>query len=143
MPAILADSPLNTPDRDPDFARGPGAMIPGAPAADAPVAGPAGDWLLGYLGGGFTLLGFDDAVGAFDVASLARERIPCNVVQLGGKPTAGATILDDAQGLARKRYDARPGTVYLLRPDQHVCARWRAFDLASVRVAIARATCNS
>ncbi len=47
VPAILADSPLNTPDRDPDFARGPAAMIPGAPAADAPVAGPAGDWLLG------------------------------------------------------------------------------------------------
>jgi 3-(3-hydroxy-phenyl)propionate hydroxylase len=32
--------------------------------------------------------------------------------------------------------------VYLLRPDQHVCARWREFDLPSVRAAIARATCN-
>jgi 3-(3-hydroxy-phenyl)propionate hydroxylase len=29
-----------------------------------------------------------------------------------------------------------------LRPDQHVCARFRAFDLARVRAAIARATCN-
>ena len=26
-------------------------------------------------------------------------------------------------GEAARRYDARPGTVYLLRPDQHVC--WR------------------
>ena len=42
VPAMLADSPLNTPDRDPDFARGSGAAIPGAPAADAPVTGPAG-----------------------------------------------------------------------------------------------------
>jgi 3-(3-hydroxy-phenyl)propionate hydroxylase len=46
------------------------------------------------------------------------------------------------QGLAVARYDARPGTVYLLRPDQHVCARRRKFDLPSVRAAIARATCN-
>jgi 3-(3-hydroxy-phenyl)propionate hydroxylase len=141
VPAILVDSPLNTPDRDPDFARGPGAMLPGAPAADAPVAGPAGEWLLGYLGGDFTLLGFDAAVGPFGAAALARDRIPCKVVQVGGKPTAGATTIEDGQGLAARRYDARPGTVYLLRPDQHVCARWREFDLPSVRAAIARATC--
>ena len=101
-------------------------MIPGAPAADAPVAGPAGDWLLGYLGGDFTLLGFDAAVGPFGVAALAREPIPCKVVQVGGRPTAGATTIEDVQGLAAERYEARPGTVYLLRPDQHVCARWRA-----------------
>jgi len=142
VPAILSDSPLNTPDRDPDFARGPGAMIPGSPAADAPVVGPAGDWLLDYLGGSFTLLGFGEAVGPFGVASLARDRIPCKVVQVDGKPAAGATTIDDTQGLAVQRYDAWPGTVYLFRPDQHVCARWREFDLPSVRAAIARATGN-
>jgi 3-(3-hydroxy-phenyl)propionate hydroxylase len=142
VPAILADSPLNTPDRDPDFARGPGAMLPGAPAADAPVAGAAGEWLLGYLGGDFTLLGFDAAVGPFGAAALARDPIPCKVVQVGGKPTAGTTLIDDVQGLAARRYEARPGTVYLLRPDQHVCARWREFDLPSVRAAIARATAS-
>jgi 3-(3-hydroxy-phenyl)propionate hydroxylase len=142
VPAILVDSPLNTPDRDRDFARGPGAMVPGAPAADAPVAGPGGEWLLGYLGGDFTLLGFDAAVGPFGVAALAREPIPCKVVQLGGKPTAGATTIADVEGLAARRYDARPGTVYLLRPDQHICARWREFDLPSVRAAIARATAS-
>jgi 3-(3-hydroxy-phenyl)propionate hydroxylase len=142
VPAILVDSPLNTPDRDPDFARGSGAMIPGAPAADAPVAGPAGDWLLSYLGEGFTLLAFGDAVEPFGIASLARDRIPCKVVQVGGTPASGATGAEDVRGLAVARYDARPGTVYLLRPDQHVCARRRKFDLPSVRAAIARATCN-
>jgi 3-(3-hydroxy-phenyl)propionate hydroxylase len=30
-----------------------------------------------------------------------------------------------------------------LRPDQHVCARWRAFELGAVRAAIARATAQS
>jgi 3-(3-hydroxy-phenyl)propionate hydroxylase len=143
VPAILADSPLNTSDVDPDFSRGSGTMIPGAPATDAPVAGPMGDWLLSYLGEGFTLLAFGDAVEPSEIASLARDRIPCKVVQVGGKPASGATGVEDVQGLAVARYGARPGTVYLLRPDQHVCARWRKFDLSSVRAAIARATCNA
>ena len=146
VPAILRTSPLNTRDRDPDFPRKPGALMPGAPAADAPVRGPGsgedGAWLLGYLGGSFTLLGFGDAVGPHGVAVLARDRIACKVVQVGGKSVAGAIFVDDVEGSAARRYDARPGTVYLLRPDQHVCARWREFDLPSVRTAIARATCN-
>ena len=48
--------------------------------------------------------------------------------------------LVDVEGLAARRYDARPGTCYLVRPDQHICARWRAFDAAAVTAAIARAT---
>jgi 3-(3-hydroxy-phenyl)propionate hydroxylase len=48
----------------------------------------------------------------------------------------------DAEGLLAKRYDAAPGTTYLLRPDQHVCARWRHFDADALRHAVARATCN-
>jgi 3-(3-hydroxy-phenyl)propionate hydroxylase len=39
-----------------------------------------------------------------------------------------------------RRYDARPGTAYLIRPDQHVAARWRRVDLAAVQAALARAT---
>jgi 3-(3-hydroxy-phenyl)propionate hydroxylase len=38
--------------------------------------------------------------------------------------------------LATQRYDAQPGTVYLLRPDQHVCARWRHPTAESIRAAI-------
>jgi 3-(3-hydroxy-phenyl)propionate hydroxylase len=116
--------------------------VPGAPAADAPVAGPRGEWLLSYVGDAFVLLAFDFAMRNDDIASLASGPVRCEVVQIGGIPAAGATIVADALGLARQRYDARPGTIYLLRPDQHVCARFRAFDLASVRAAIARATCN-
>ena len=142
VPAILASSPLNVADRDADFARGPAAMVPGAPAADAPVAGPAGAWLLGYLGGAFTLLAFDARIDPSDVASLARDRIRCDVVHVGGGPIPDTTHVQDIQALARRRYDARPGTVYLIRPDQHVCARWRAFDCGLVRAALARATCN-
>ena len=48
--------------------------------------------------------------------------------------------IDDAEGLLARRYDAKPGTVYLIRPDQHVAARWRALDADKVRAALRRAT---
>ena len=33
-------------------------------------------------------------------------------------------------------YDATPGTLYLVRPDGHVFARWRSFDAGAVTEAI-------
>jgi 3-(3-hydroxy-phenyl)propionate hydroxylase len=59
----------------------------------------------------------------------------------GGAP--GIAIVEDAQGLLARRYDACAGTCYLLRPDQHVCARWRDFDTAALTAALARAACNA
>jgi 3-(3-hydroxy-phenyl)propionate hydroxylase len=49
----------------------------------------------------------------------------------------------DAQGLLTQRYDLRPGSCYLLRPDQHVAARWRALDAQRVRQALATATAHA
>jgi 3-(3-hydroxy-phenyl)propionate hydroxylase len=48
--------------------------------------------------------------------------------------------LVDAEGLLAARYDARPGTAYLIRPDHHVAARWRALDRTKVAAALRRAT---
>lgn len=45
----------------------------------------------------------------------------------------------DAQDLLRTRCAAEPGTTVLLRPDQHVCARWRSFDPEAIVQAIKRA----
>ena len=123
VPATLHTSPLNTPDRD-VFA---GAMVPGAPAVDAPLAdADGGGWLLRRLqGNGFAALVFGGDGAA--VTAGARGIVPVDLVQLA------------ATGTAAERYDARPGTVVLLRPDQHVCARWRAPTAADVAAALKRA----
>ena len=143
VPACYANSPLNTPDCD----RFDGPMVPGAPAVDAPVTrnGQPG-WFLPHCGGAFTLLVFLDAgcagvVSLADAADLATAAVPVRevlVAPAGSRPHGG--ILVDTEGLLAKRFDARPGTVYLLRPDQHVAARWRSFDVDAVRAAVRRAT---
>ncbi|MEC4723145.1 FAD-dependent oxidoreductase [Noviherbaspirillum sp. CPCC 100848] len=147
MPSVLADSPLNTTDGD-EFE---GAMVPGAPMADAPVvAATEQQWLTAYAGGTFTGLYFSDRGRVDDkafesLASLAHGDQPVRtliiVSQGTDAPAAdGLTVLNDEQGLLAQRYDAKPGTFYLIRPDQHVCARWRKLEPELVRQALARAT---
>ncbi len=124
VPATLSDSPLNSADTA-DFA---GAMVPGAVAADAPLRREGRPtWLLRELGDDFTLLMFGTAPPWAPALGLQ-----CVVLDAAGG-------LEDVEGLASARYDARPGTAYLIRPDQHVCARWRAPGEAGVRAALARA----
>ena len=48
--------------------------------------------------------------------------------------------LIDSEGLLAERYDGRPGTVVLVRPDQHVAARWRRFDEQLIAAALRRCT---
>ena len=143
LPSVLHDSPLNTPDTG-EFA---GGMVPGAACVDAPVSGEQGPvWLLPQLGGQFTALvfGAPDAGDLRALQSLRQGTLPLKLVVVDageactGQP--GVTVLRDTEGLAAQRYDARPGTLYLIRPDQHVCARWRQADIASVGQALARAT---
>ena len=57
---------------------------------------------------------------------------------VGARVVSVGMDLVDANGVLAERYDARPGTVYLIRPDQHVAARWRAFDAARIQAALAR-----
>ena len=134
VPATLEGSELNTPDNA-DDAFAP-AMAPGNCAVDAPVLGSHREWLLSHLESGFTLMVFDKL--SRDVISeLENDAVACAVVQVTGELDSGPSITD-REGLLARRYDARSGTCYLFRPDQHVCARWRSFDLARVRAAIAR-----
>ena len=116
VPATLSASALNSVDVD---AFG-GAMCPGAAAADAPLTKRGQpSWLLRELGSGFTLL-------VFGAAPTWSAGLSLQVLALDGQ------ALHDDQGLATQRYDARPGTAYLLRPDGHVAARWREPTAAGI-----------
>ena len=142
VPAVLSASPLNTPDED-SFA---GAMRPGAASTDAPIRD---GWFLRAIGGGFTGLYFTGgkvAIPADDLHALAAGAIPIRPLLIappGTNRSNGIEVLEDTEGKLTERFDATPGTFYLLRPDQHVAARWRQFDPSRVRQALARATCTA
>jgi 3-(3-hydroxy-phenyl)propionate hydroxylase len=148
VPAFLLESRLNTPDSA-SFA---GGMVPGAPADDAPLReGDRGGWLLDAIGGRFVALVYVQDPAAFlarhgaEVQVLAAAPIAVEVLAVAPPDAAvrpDMRTLVDCAGRYAERYDARDGTTYLLRPDQHVAARWRAFDADALRHAIARATCN-
>jgi len=142
VPTLLADSPLNTPDRANDFASAPGGMVPGVAAADAPARSARGDWLLDCIGGEFTLMTFGRVVDTNSAQRLAGAIVPCRIVQLGGEASADVLRVDDAEGAVARRYEGRDGSCYLFRPDQHVCARWRSFGLSAVLAAVARASAH-
>ncbi len=112
------------------------ALVPGAPAVDAPVQvdGRAAS-LLDQLGGRFDLVLFDidDGPGAALQAGLGSD---VRVVRIGAPGKQGTQMFEDIEGLAMRRYDAHAGTAYLLRPDQHVVARWRAPSIDDVRSAL-------
>ena len=57
----------------------------------------------------------------------------------GIKPICIGDDIIDAGGLLTERLDATPGAAYLVRPDQHLCARWRAIDPAKIKTARDRA----
>ena len=145
VPAFLVNSALNTADVD----AFEGNMVPGAPIDDAPVRVQGQDaWLLDQLGNRFVLLVFVDDPGQLtpslraQATALAAGPVPVETVLVTphGGSAVGFAVLQDRDGLFAQRYDARPGTSYLIRPDQHVAARWRRADLAAVRAALARAT---
>ncbi len=120
--ATIYDTPLSTPDETP-FA---GAAKLGAPVPDAPMRDATGadGFLLERLGGVPEVLYVKDG---------ARPSLPADV----RLTVIGEDLIDDA-GLFAARFDATPGATYVLRPDQHLAARFRTFDGAKVAQALRR-----
>jgi len=153
VPSFLTESRLNTPDDGP-FS---GDMVPGAPMDDAPMRFAGQDvWLLDQLGRRFCLLVYVNDPASLAANTLAQFKALASSAADGAAALAlDVLLVSPAQTVATElkllqdhtdrfaeRYDAQDGTTYLIRPDQHVAARWRAFDTAQVQAALARATCN-
>jgi len=123
------------------------ALFNAGPAHGAPprnIRLSADDFLLDHLGGGFDLLYFTEAPALPEalqqVVAGARARgVPLKVIAVGAPgPVAGADLsLPDARGHFRQRYGVpASGAAYLLRPDQHVCARWLTLDAHRLQAAL-------
>jgi 3-(3-hydroxy-phenyl)propionate hydroxylase len=127
VPSVY-DSPLSTADRD-IWRGGP---RPGTSMPDAPVTERSGGSMFlteAFIKKGtqFTLLEFGNGAAIDTPEGVGSIRI------------GGADGLVDAAGLAGSRYDAEPGTAYLLRPDGYVAARFRHPTRPALDAALARA----
>lgn len=125
VPAVYDGSPLNGPDCEGLPAR----TRPGAPASDAPL----GDgWLIDRLGNRFQLLAIGTAVpDLIDIDGITVESV-------------AVSASDDPSGALKERYlDEADAAVYLMRPDQHVAARWTQFEDGAVRSALNVATARA
>ncbi|SMG56201.1 FAD-dependent oxidoreductase [Paraburkholderia susongensis] len=70
--------------------------------------------------------------------TLAGKRIPFNTVSIVANDArrTGRPDAIDRSGRLHEMLDAQPGTVYLIRPDGHVLARWRDGNAAAVQRAL-------
>lgn len=140
-PHEYGSSPLNSMgDDNLLFKAGPAHGAPPLNVRFAPDS-----YLLDHLGGGFDLLYFTNgkAIPAelqAVVAGIRARGIGVRLIAVSSQVASaiqGADlVLDDSEGRCRARYGVMAdGAAYLLRPDQHVCARWMALDANRLQAA--------
>lgn len=152
-PIDYADSVLTTVDpTEATFEAGP---RPGAPARNVCINpdAPSRRWLFDAFGPGFQVLVFGDAQSVTpamveDLNALRAEHIPIRLVLIRRTESARASapvdaVVDDPLGRVHAAWGATDGAVYVLRPDQHVAARWRAGALTRVVQVVNKALCRS
>lgn len=131
--------------RDDDDALFEAGPAKGAPPSNVCLA--PGEYLLDHLGGGFDLLYFTS--GASVPQELVQQVQAWRARGVGLRITALAPVqavagadqtLVDGDGRARAKYGVKAdAAAYLLRPDQHVCARWVRLDANRLESALLQA----
>ncbi len=148
-PCTYEETPLSTADSG-EFQS---AMRPGSACTDAPVSGGnSSGWLLNHLGGQFNVLlkGEFDADQLAELEALTVElskrgdniniiRVDAATVETAGEDAGNTLYINDDKGVLAERYDLGQAGVYLIRPDQHVAARWRRLDPSAIAMAMQRA----
>ncbi len=119
-PAVLNKTPLNAADCE-------GALGEVCPDAPLKINGRNG-WLLDELGADFTVLQF---AGGEDAGGINSRGLPVCFLRVG---KGGAR---DIKGLASGRLQAAPGECFLVRPDGHICARYKGAGAADACLKIA------
>ncbi len=117
------DSPLSTPDSE----AWRGGPRPGTSMYDAPIDGR-------YLTDAFIEQGTRFTCLAFGNGGTVEGPDGVGMIKVGGEGGFA-----DRDQLAATRYDAEPGTTYLLRPDGYVAARFRHPTRAALDAALSRA----
>lgn len=123
------------------------ALFTDGPAHGAPprnIRLGANDFLLDHVGGGFDLIYFTTGAAIpmplLDVVNAARTKgVALRITAVGAaQPVTGADqTFADADDHFRQRYGVQAdGAAYLLRPDQHVCARWLTLDAVRLQAAL-------
>ena len=134
------ESPLNTPIGPQDSASVQ-SLLPGDCVPDACLG--ADDFLLDHFGHHFTLLIFTDALEPeFSAACDAVRATGVDLHVLKVNRTVGddGGTLTDPDGVLAAQLEAHaPETCLLIRPDQHLCARWTGQDAGRLSAALARA----
>ncbi|CAE6726504.1 FAD-dependent oxidoreductase [Paraburkholderia nemoris] len=148
-----AESPLNrvAVAASDAFAKGPapGTVLPECRLQRTCDGVPVDIHLTDLLGPCFTALRFG-ADTAQDEAwqqlhhALGEHRIPFKAITLvtGDAPRVTSPHVVDPAGRLHEMLDATPGTVYLIRPDGHVLARWRNGNATDVQSAVTASLTN-
>ena len=122
VPCTYDGSPLNGQDKLPG---GPKDLRAGSTCKDAPLEE---GYLLDLLGNDFALLTINaEAPADINIDGVTVRRIALRTS-------------DDPTGAIAERYlGVERQAVYLIRPDQHVAARWQSYDAAAMRAAMRKA----
>lgn len=146
-----AGSPLNAPQaEDAGWTAGPlpGAVLPECPVTVLRDGRASQAYLTDLVGPGFGVLHFseegrlEEAMESF-LRAMRERTLPLQLIQLTrlacdpAGPGPGV-VAQDHTGRLFGLYGARPGSVYLVRPDGHVIGRWHAPDAATLTAAIGR-----
>lgn len=126
-PHHYVDSALNSFEVD----NGPGdkGICNGSPVSNVKLG--SDDYLLDHMHASFYLFHFSNdgkvAKSLIDIKNRIQKRgIPFDILSItpAGSSTAGTVHIHDADDKCTEVYASEQISYYLVRPDQHVCARW-------------------